>query len=534
VARLSPSIRELLETARRHLSRRDAKSAAPIFEEIVKLDPGNVPALNALGNLAVAARQFDRAIEFHKRAVKADRRNPALRNDLANSLILAGRPQDALKHLDLALAADPKLKPALFNLARARRNLDMPERALECLDRLRELGAAPSDIDIEHATILAQMGRESEAIELFRQVLAERPAEVRAVVALANGRSATPADNDLEAITGALGSPGLRPLHRSLLHQAAGKVLEDLGRDDEAFAQYRLANDIAARPFDMAAHLGFIAETRRCFTREFFAARAGFGSPSERPVFVVGLPRSGTTLIEQILASHPAIAGLGEVTDLERGLRRAVPEAFGTKAFFDALAKLPRPAVRAAAEAYLESLSRRAGNAARFIDKMPHNFLVLGWIALLFPKAAIVHCTRDALDVCTSCYTHIFSDTHAYSNDLRVMGEYYRAYEDLMNHWTDVLPGRIQTVRYEEIVANLEARSRSLVAALGLEWNDACLAFHRTRRIVQTPSQWQVHRPIYASSIGRWQKFQKHLGPLIEGLGMNAAVTSTESGVASG
>jgi Sulfotransferase family len=187
------------------------------------------------------------------------------------------------------------------------------------------------------------------------------------------------------------------------------------------------------------------------------------------------------------------------------------------------LRALPKSVCREAANAYLESLARRAGAASRFIDKMPHNFLVLGWIALLFPKAAIIHCARDAMDVCASCYTHTFSEAHAYSNDLRALGEYHRSYEDLMRHWASVMPARIHVVRYEDIAADLETAGRRLVAGLGLEWSDACLSFHHTRRIVQTPSQWQVRQPVYTTSIGRWRRFEKHLAPLIESLEDNAA-----------
>jgi hypothetical protein len=268
----------------------------------------------------------------------------------------------------------------------------------------------------------------------------------------------------------------------------------------------------------------------RLFTKEFFAARKEHGVSSDRPVFVVGLPRSGTTLVEQILASHPDVVGLGEIGYIERGLLSAIGKPFGSAAFFTALSTVRKSVTREAANAYLDRVSRRAGNARHMIDKMPHNFLVLGWIALLFPNTAVIHCVRDALDVCTSCYTHTFSEAHAYSNDLRVLGEYYRSYERLMQHWAKVLPVRILEARYENIIANQETASRSLIAELGLHWSDACLSFHRSERIVQTPSHWQVHQPIYGTSVGRWRRFEKHLGQLIDSLEAGTAAAEQSSG----
>jgi len=308
-------------------------------------------------------------------------------------------------------------------------------------------------------------------------------------------------------------------MKRSVIHRALGKINEDLDRVDAAFAHFEAANIATGAAFDWTAHERYISGSIALFTRAFLEERAGAGALSARPVFVVGMPRSGTTLVEQILASHPDVAALGELTDIETGLMSAVRQSPDAPGFFERVAELEPKALRAAGQRYLDAIAARGAQRARAVDKMPHNFLFLGWIRLILPGASIIHCTRDPLDTCVSCYTHRFSEAHAYSTDLTKLGDYYRSYERLMAHWQSVLPSPPLEVRYERLVADLEGESRRMIAHLGLDWRQECLAFHKTRRVVQTPSQWQVRPPLDASSIGRWRKFERHLGPLRAALG---------------
>ena len=525
VPTVSIEIPALLKQAKSLQLQGNLRGAESCFRQILRYDPENVSSLNGMGNLAVTARQYDLAINFHRRAVMAAPKDPGLLNDLANSLILAGEPQDALPHLRKALKVLPRLRPALFNLARAYRSLDEPDKALSILEKLATPGGSDGaggqvDVILEKAVTLAQIGRAAEAHSFFREVIRIRPTDPKAINGLATCHRATATDNDLGSVEAAAADSRLAPLQRMVAHRAAGKILEDLGRYDEAFEQFRQGNEVSAKPFDMKQHEKFVAGSIRLFTPKFFAERAGLGDVCEKPVFVVGLPRSGTTLIEQILASHPQISGLGELPDIERRLRRTVPEPFGDEHFFDHLQKLSPEVSHEQAKKYLATVSGRGGTKARAIDKMPHNFLVLGWIAMLFPKARVIHCKRDPMDVCVSCYTHHFSEAHAYSNDLRTLGKYHRSYERLMQHWSEVLPITILNVRYEDVVANIERASRKMIAYLNLDWDKSCLDFHRNKRVVQTPSQWQVHQPIYDSSVGRWQNYEKHLHPLMESLGL--------------
>jgi len=502
----------------------ELRGAEHYFQEVLREDRRNAVALNGMGNLAVMRRRYDVAIDFHNRAVKAAPKDPALLNDLANSFILAGEPQSALPYLRKAIGRSPQLYPALFNLARAHRDMDEPDRALAILDKITATALASgavtqTDIDLERAMTFARIGRFDDAMRLFRAVLKDRPADARALDGIAVCHRATDADNDLAATEAALIQPQLTPLQRAVAHRTAGKILEDLGRYDDAFEQFRRANETSPAPFDIRQHWSFVAGSMQLFTPAFFTERAAFGVGSEQPVFIVGMPRSGTTLIEQIIASHPDASGVGELNDIERTLQTAAAsQSWGSEAFFSNICALSAEAVRSQAKRYLALLTQRGHMRSRIADKMPHNFLSLGWIALMFPKARIIHCTRDPMDICVSCYCHHFSDAHSYSNDLHTLGQYYRSYELLMQHWAGALSLPILQVRYEDVVGDLEGEARRMIAHLGLEWNDACLDYHNTSRAVQTPSRWQVRQPIYKGSVERWRRYESQLGPLVEGL----------------
>jgi hypothetical protein len=254
------------------------------------------------------------------------------------------------------------------------------------------------------------------------------------------------------------------------------------------------------------------------FDPALFARLQGSGSPSERPVFVVGMPRSGTSLVEQILAAHPQVHGAGEIGLLPAlAARLRGPSGAGFPA---CVSELGAPDLQRLAQAYLGGLKPLGAGKARITDKTVGAFELLGLAHLILPNARIIHCRRDPRDVCVSCFSTRFSGGHDYAYDLAELGRYWRSYDRLMAHWRAVLPpGRIFEVQYEALVEDLEGWARRLIAHLGLEWDDACLRFHDSAREVRTASFAQVRRPIYKGSVGRWRRFEAHLGPLIEALG---------------
>jgi len=293
------------------------------------------------------------------------------------------------------------------------------------------------------------------------------------------------------------------------------KTLDDADRYDEAFAAYDRANCLyrATRAaqgdrFDASGLRHQVDETIATFTADFFAARAGWGASSDLPVFILGMPRSGTSLVEQIAASHSQIFGAGELREIGEITASLGPAANWGE---DAALRL--------AERHLERLRTLDGAAARIIDKLPDNIFQLGSIATLFPRARIVFCRRDARDIGLSCFFQKFAAGHlTFSYDLADCGRRIKETERIAEHWRRTLSLPMLDLDYERLVADLEGESRRLIAFLGLDWEPACLDFHRTARAVQTASSWQVRQPLFDRSAGRWRHYEGHLAPLLEAL----------------
>jgi hypothetical protein len=295
-------------------------------------------------------------------------------------------------------------------------------------------------------------------------------------------------------------------------------MLDDADRFDEAFARYAQANNLfrewraqAGERFDHDALRCRIETAVETFTPDFFSRKRGWGNNSELPVFIVGMPRSGTTLVEQICASHPAVFGAGELPDITR---LWVALARGGAAPADGW---QRHRIAQAADAYLEHLRLLGPSAMRVTDKMPGNVYHLGLIAVLFPRARIILCRRDPRDTCLSCYFQWFPSSRLlYTYNLADCARQYLQTERLVAHWRNVLPLPMLEMQYEELVADQETQSRRLIDFLGLPWDPACLEFHKTRRTVTTASVWQVRQPMYSRSVGRWRNYEKHLRPLLD------------------
>ncbi len=309
------------------------------------------------------------------------------------------------------------------------------------------------------------------------------------------------------------------------LHFTLAKAFEEKADADAAFAHYRRGNELQRAAFagqslrfDAEAQDRLVARTEAVFTGQFFAERQSFGIASEAPVFVVGMPRSGTTLVEQIAASHPQVHGAGERWEMDVAAHN-LSDTLGAQAPYpENVAELDEATAARLGEAYLGRLREVAGDAERVIDKLPFNYLRLGLIAVLLPRARVIHCRRDVRDTCLSCYFQNFSIPYPWTTDLCEIGRYHRAYERLMAHWRSVLPRAMLEVDYEDLVADQEGQSRRIIDFLGLQWDPRCLDFHRTQRQVSTASAWQVRRPIYATSVGRWRAYERMLEPLEAGL----------------
>ena len=316
-------------------------------------------------------------------------------------------------------------------------------------------------------------------------------------------------------------APSLTDADAARLLFSLGKAHEDTGDNDAAFDCIERGNRLkrGAIDFDIADETDIVERITRSFDDAFLARADGLGDGAELPVFIVGMPRSGTTLVERILASHPAVHGGGELDEIMRladGLPRRLSS---THRYPECAAEIDGAMWRELGESYVAALRALAPDAARVTDKMPLNHRHLGLIHAMLPAARIIHCRRDPMDTCFSCYKTLFTSGQPFAYDLTELGLYYRLYERMMGHWRAVLPGRICELRYEDVVADLEGAARRLVAHCGLDWDDRCLDFDKTERPVLTASAAQVRRPIYSSSVERWRLFERHLGALQHALG---------------
>ena len=464
----------------------DFHAGADSLTAALALDPDRVDAMIPLGVALASLDRLDEAADWHEKAA-------------------ARAPEDPAAHAALAITAGRRLDP-VGSIAACRRSLEL----------------APNQVDIWQLLggNLAAVARFAEAEECWRKTLALKPDSAAAQRGLAAIGRPTEDATEVQRLRGALDDEATPLAERVAAGFAAGAVLDRNGDFDAAFAAFEGANHLlhtsqseAGQMFNRGMLRHYVDWAIATFSKDGFAETADWGDPSELPVFIVGMPRSGTSLVEQIAASHRKIFGQGERKDIGDIIR-----VLDGGATHRPPAEWARDAVRRAASAQVARLQAVGGHADRVIDKLPDNSLVLGQIAVLFPNARIIVCRRDPRDVCLSCYFQHFADRLSWTSDQIDLAVRAREIERLMEHWRAVLPLRMIEIDYETLVADLEGESRRLVAFLGLEWDPNCLAFDTTRRSVTTASYWQVRQPVYASSVGRWRNYSRHLRPLFAGL----------------
>jgi tetratricopeptide (TPR) repeat protein len=472
-----------------HFNRNDLDGAARCFERALAVAPGHPQALNNLGAVLMKQERFAKAEPLLKRAVALDPGNAEAHNNLGLALMELGQLDEARASFDRALAVKPRLAEALAS------------RGKLCIES-GELDAAIGFLD---AAIEAKpdFGAAYQDRSLITRAVRGDPWIGRLEAAWAR-RASLP----VEAVVA--------------LDFAMGKTREELGEYPAAFEAYAQANRLhgAAHPFDEASEERTLAAAIATFTPDLYTqpelspaapVRAAHAPGGQRvPIFVVGMPRSGTTLIEQVLAGHPDVLGAGELRTLGE-LATTLPEAVPAGA--DRAAWLGR--LRALGEEYLARVWHASGARRFVVDKMPGNYRYLGLIPLMIPGARLISVRRDPLDTCLSCYATPFREGHEYSNDLRLLARQYLRYQRLMQHWAAVLPaGGLIEVSYEAVVADLPGEARRMLDYVGLPWDENCLTFHESRRAVRTASVAQVRQPLYTRSIARWKRFETQLAPL--------------------
>ena len=496
--------------------------AARSYERALKLQPSFAECWS---NLAAAMNESDRQEKGLRAVDRALQLDPALAqawNNRGDILLAQAKYGEALEHYRKAAELSPKYAAALINMARVQRDMEAPQEALATLGKVLDI--EPRNPEAHHVlgVLHEQMGDRASAATHFQAATDAAPEMGIAHYQLAqiNGRTGT--DAELAAMRSAWETPGLPRNHRMYLAFGLARALEQRGRYDEAYAHVARGNAIKAevRPYDDAETAGYVDALHERAAAA--AARLGrdCGCRDERPVFVVGMPRSGTSLTEQILASHSAIAGAGELSYAYDTAHR-VRDITGQK-FPDNMDLLSEAQFRELGEYYLSRHSSANLAARHLVDKTPLNFQYIGLLGMALPRARFIYCHRDPVANCWAIHRIPFDEKQTYAHSLTALGQYYRRHRGLLDRWRALFPGRILDVRYEDTVADVERQSRRLLDFLGLPFEPGVLEFHRTRRLVKTPSASQVREPIYADAVAAWKRFDKHLGPLKEALDASA------------
>ena len=534
-----------------HLACGDYALAEASYRTALEVDPQNAAVCNNLGLSLSNQNRRDEAVDFFRMALQLRPDYAAALSNLGKTLFEVGQLSAAEQCLRQALAINPQLAAAHNNLGMVLLEHSVMDDSIACFRRAIELDAGLADAHDNWGVALresgkpaeaiarheqahrlqpglasavynrgvaqVQLGRFDEAARDFRRALQINPQLVAAYFHLAQMRHPTFCDEDVARLEEILLQPELPAKDRSFAAFALGNAYDARREFDRAFACFDQANRLAARDYDPAAHENFVDRLISVFSAERLRSSSFAQNDDERPVFIVGMPRSGTTLVEQIISSHPAAAAGGEQLPLDR-IAAKLSDGVGSLDFPEVAALLDNAAADAAARQYVGALDERAGDASRVTDKLPSNYLYLGLAALLFPQATIIHCRRHPLDTCVSCFFQNFEQS-PYAFDFAHLASRFRAYRRLMEHWSSVLPITIHHVDYEALVDDPDTVSRNLIAACGLPWDERCLSPHRNARPVDTASVWQVRQPIYRNSVARWRNYRQHLQPLIDALG---------------
>lgn len=486
--------------------------------QAIEINPQLTDAYLNLANIELSRMRYADALHWVNSLLEFAPQHTGALNALALIMIANERYDEAVASARKALTFAPDIANTHKILGKALQALGQYDEAEQAYTRAAELpGTVAEEALVARAVLLMEIGDKAGATAGFELALQRFPGASRVVAARCDNKFYRQNDPDIAIMEGALMSEPALPLNEQMaLHFSLGKAYLDIKDSDRAFFHLNKGNAYkrASFSYDAARTGGWMRAIAAVFTPALMEQFRDAEVVSERPVFIVGMPRSGTTLIEQILASHPDVYGAGELRALDKAVVRK-------GRFPDDVTRWQAADFAQTGADYLEQVNHLAPEALRVVDKLPGNFLYAGLIPLLLPGARIIHCRRNPVDTCLSCYSKHFSGEQLFAYRLDELGQFYRDYEQLMAHFRELLPPEcFIEVDYEAVVDDLEGQAQRLIDFIGLPWNDACLAFHETRRIVRTASVSQVRQPIYTTSKGRWHEHAAHLGPLLEALGM--------------
>ncbi len=463
----------------------DVDGAEELCSQVLRRNQHSVQAHELAGLIALKKQQWSKAKQHYRWCIEHDPSDPRFVYLLAKVDTAERAYDQAIKRFNEVLRLDPEYQPALSWKAMVLERQGRFDEARAIVEPFVQRGGE----DAEMAEVYAKLETHAGRLEPVIQVVERQEART-----------------------------DLKPLSRQILGFCKGKALEKAGKHDAAFSAYEQANAAIGAMFDPQAYVQLVDRLIDAFSASRMASLPR-GDASPVPVFIAGMPRSGTTLVEQIIDRHPDAYGASEITNLE-AIARDLPQLIGSETPWpECVAELVQRPAEGLGRQYVRNVQRMARAAKRIVNKSLENYKLLGLVNLLLPASRIIHCRRDVLDNCVSCYlSPLMPPKHAYAFDLRHIAIVYRQYERLMRHWADVLDIEVLEISYENLIADTDRWTREIIDFCGLEWDDGCLEPHKSGRVAESLSYDQVRQPIYDSSVGRWRRFEAHLGPLREEL----------------
>lgn len=492
------------------------------FQRALAFRPNYIEATNNLANLLIFQKRYDDALRLLGDLLKVHPKDPKTLVNVARTQYLRGSNLQAERAVKAVLAEKPDSVDALNLYAQICHELDRFDEALKALERALELDPDNLEALNFYGVVLKSVGRLDDARNAFVKALEIQPRALGAYSNIVDLEKFTP-DNPLFVAMRQMIARARDPEHERFMamHFALGKAYDDMEEHEKALEHYAVGarQKRATLTYDEADTFKFFDDIREIFNEDYFRNRPFEGRPTQLPIFIIGMPRSGSTLTEQIISSHPDVFGAGEIKLLSISIG-AVRMKYPSLPKFPMMARAMRPTqFGAVADRYLKTIASYSTTAKRVTDKLLTNYYFAGFINTLFPNAKIIHTMRNPVDSCLSSYTKLFKDDMPHSYDFRELGRYYGKYYELMAHWRKVLPaGTMMDVQYENVVANTEAKAKEIIAFCGLNWDERCLKFHESDRPVKTASVSQVRKPLYTSSVERWRRYGSGLDLLVEAL----------------
>ena len=500
------------------------EEAAASYRRSIQIEPGVADRYHNLGAVLDELGELDEAFKNFKKAVEIDPGHKFAYKGLGDVLFHQDKLDEAIVSFHKAIEIDPFNQDAYHGLGNAlikqynnalnkQYNIDS---AVASYRKAIEIDPLHKDAYHGLGNVFKLQGELDNAIATFRKAIAIDPGFVEVYHALVKSKKYSEYDDDIRAMESLYATKDISEENKMVLAFSLGKVFEDLGEHEKAMEFILQATHLKRASFDysISEEQDLYDNIKQVFSLEFFTCNKGSGNPDPTPIFILGMPRSGTSLVEQILASHPDVFGGGElsyISDLTGEFY--IPDS--SRKFPANIIDLDPKEFEDLGKKYIARIRKDSKESRYITDKMPHNFQYIGFIKAILPNARIIHLTRDPIDTCLSLFKNYFLSGHLYSYDLTELGQYYNLYLDLMEYWRNTLPGSIYDLSYERLVADQEIETRKLLEYCNLPWDEACLDFHKTRRIVNTTSNIQVRRPIYKDSVKLWKRYEKQLQPLV-------------------